>query len=48
MLDYNALKMEVTRHRFYLAAQDHVIVNGMKKREPWKEQMIKISKDLPS
>ena len=46
ILDYDTLKEEVTRHGNYLTAQDHVIVNGMKMREPWKKQMKQICKDL--
>ena len=29
-----------------MTAEDHVIANGMKEREPWKEQMSNISEDL--
>ena len=46
MMDYDYLKEEVTRHGNYVAVQDHVIVNEMKMREPWKKQMKQIAKDL--
>ena len=46
MMDYDALKEEVTRHGNYVAVQVHVIVNGRKMREPWKKQMKQIAKDL--
>ena len=42
-MDYDDLKEEVTRHGNYLNAQDHMIVNGLNMREPWKKQMKKIS-----
>ena len=45
-MDYDDQKGEVTRHGNYLTAQDHVIFNGMKMREPWKKQMEQITKDL--
>ena len=45
-MDYDILMEEVTRHGNYLTAQDHMIVNGMKMREPWKKQMKQTSKDL--
>ena len=45
-MDYDDLKEEVTRHGNYLNAQDHMIVNGLNMREPWKKQMKQICKDL--
>ena len=29
-----------------MVVQDHVIVKGMKMRDPWKEQMKRIAKDF--
>ena len=41
-----SLKQDVTQHGNYLTAEDHVITKGMKMREPWREQMEQITKDL--
>ena len=46
MMDYDALKEEVSRYGNYMVVQDHVIVKGMKMRDPWKKHMKKIAKDF--
>ena len=46
MMDYDALKEEVSRYRNYMVVQDSVIIKGMKMREPWKKQMKQIAKDF--
>ena len=46
MEDCSNLNQEVVCQVPYLTAENHVIVDGMRKRKPWKEQMSAISKDL--
>ena len=45
-LDCNYLEEEVTEHKNYLTAEDHVIAMGMRSREEWRERMEQISKEL--
>ena len=45
-LDCNYLEEEITEHKNYLTAEDHVITKGMRMRKLWREQMEKITKDL--
>ena len=46
MIDYGALKEKVSRYGNCMVVHDHLIVKGMKMREPWKKQMKPICKDL--
>ena len=45
-LDHEYLLEEVMEHEDYLSAEDHVIIQGMKQREEWKEMMNKITREL--
>ena len=42
-LDHEYLLEEIMEHEDYLSAEDHVIIQGMKQREEWKEMMNKIA-----
>ena len=45
-LDHEYLLEEVMEHEDYLSAEDHVIIQGMKQREEWKEKINKIAREL--
>ena len=45
-MDYDYLKQEVTEHRNYLTAEEHIITKGMERREKWREQMDQITREL--
>ena len=38
-MDHDYLQQEVTEHRNYLSAEDHIIIKGMEWREKWRKQM---------
>ena len=39
MMDYDALKEKGSQYGNHMVVQDHVIIKGMKMRDPWKKQM---------
>ena len=45
-MDYDSLKEDFSRYGNYIVVQDHIIVKGMKMRDPWKKQIKQIAKDF--
>ena len=45
-INHDYLLEEVMKHKDYLSAEDHIIIEGMEQREEWKKSMDQITREL--